>query len=590
MMRLQTEDQILDTEIRKRIIQEIESGENQQRKNEAFRRHQCFKDKTNHYVAELLLSQLEAETVKEMLYALSNISITKKIIDKLARVYNNGVKREVTGDQTSTDKIQKLDKALSLTTELKKTNRFLRLQKNTALYLKPCPVEMPDGSKKWTIKPEPMNPYLYDVIENNYDRTKAMVYVLSDFKPTSMRYSEIDPGKRPSGMSVALPGNGVDGMIADTPSDKNQGDRKTYIFWSNKYHFTCDDQGTIIAVDGGEVDNANPFGLCPIVNFAVDQDGNFWAEGGGDIIDGSILINAVITHTIHTGVVQGYGQFYAIGEGLPRSIKVGPTRAIIAEYKKDEQAKPEFGYLNANPQLADLQKLIEMYIALILTTNNLSTSGIQAQLTGAQNLASGVALIIDKSESLEDVQDQQQVFVDKEPKIFKVLSAIVKTYGADMVDELKGLDLPEKFEENFSAKFNEQQAILTEKEKLENLKLRSELGLDTMIGLLMREDPTLTEKQAEEKLEKILREKIKEESMRQQIATEMGVELETVPQDQGTEGNVPEDPEGGENLEENEEAAKGKAPIKAKKEKVTKKKVKGKKTKLNEDQGNDDDK
>ena len=59
-----------------------------------------------------------------------------------------------------------------------------------------------------------------------------------------------------------------------------------------------------------------------------------------------------------------------------------------------------------------------MYIALYLTTNNLSTSGVSTQLSGGNTLPSGVALILDKAESLEDVQDQRQVFIDKEPDIF----------------------------------------------------------------------------------------------------------------------------------------------------------------------------
>lgn len=532
-MRIMNEDDILRPEIRKQIIEDIEGQENRRRKEEAYRRYQCFKDMTNRYVVELFLQHLEEETVKEMLCAISNISITKKVVDKLARVYSNGVERKVGEDEAATETVEKISKVLCLNSELKKTNRFLRLQKNVALYLKPCPTEE-DGEKKWTIKPTPLNPYLYDVVEDYYDRTKPLVYVLSDFKPgLTTGYSLFDPGRRPlvDNKSLQLAGGDrKDQIIADSPEDNNA-NKKLYIFWSDKYHFTCDEIGNIIAIKDNEK-NENPIGKCPIVNFSIDQDGSFWAQGGGDIVEGSILINSVISHTLFAGIMQGYGQLFMSGENLPRKIKFGITQSIIAEYKKDDQPEPKAMFINANPQLQDLRGLIEMYIALLLTTNNLSTSGISAQLQGSSNIASGVALIIDKAESLEDVKDQEQVFTDKEPEVFEIVSKINETYGAAMVKSLKGLVLPEDFKESFSNKFNEPQAIATEKEKLENLKARKELGLDSMLDLLKKEDPNLTEKQAEDKLKQILKDAILEQTMRQEMMTEMGV----VP-DESTQNN-----------------------------------------------------
>lgn len=540
-IRLKSEDQILDAATRKRIIEEIEGSENKRRKNEAYKRYMCFKDKTNRYVVELFLEHLEEETVREMLCAIANISITKKVIDKLAKVYNYGVEREVVGDKAATAMIENMNKVLCLNTTLKQTNRFLRLQKNVALYFKPCPTKE-DGVDKWRINPEPMNPYLYDVVEGFYDRTEPMVYIMSDFKPLMANsYSLFDPGRRPlinNNTPLVQEGNNKDEIIADTPEDQGQNERKKYIIWSNSYHFTCYSDGEIVP-DAENPNNENPFGICPIVNFAIDQDGSFWAQGGGDIVDGGILLNAVLSHTMYLGIVQGYGQFWMTGENLPRKIKLGPLQAILAEYK-DEQKEPKMGFMSANPQLSALRELVDMYIALMLTTNNLSTTGVQSQLSGNRNLASGVALVIDKAESLEDVLDQQQVFLDKEPEIFEVISAISATYGDAMVEDQKGLVLPEGFEDKLSIKFNEPQVIVSEAEKLQNLKLRQDLGIDSMLDLIKKEDPSLTDEQAQEKLTNLMGEKLKEVAMRQTMMKEMGIVPDpTNPQDQnnGQSGN-----------------------------------------------------
>lgn len=558
-MRIKTENEILDPVIRKRIIEEIKGQENQLRKNEAYKRHVCYKDGVKHYVVDFLLRQFEASTVQEMRYALSNISIVKKVVDKLARVYSNGVERAITNSEEDTEKLKDIEKKLDVNSAMKKANRFLKLQKNVDLFVKPCPVKNFDGTEtKWAVKLEVLPPYLYDVVEDYDDRSKSMCVILSDFDPPTTALEGFD-GQRAPVVGPSSPAtDGKDNTIADNPADQNKGEAKKYIFWSKNYHFTCDENGQII-FDEGNPENKNPLGVFNHINFAIDQDGAFWAEGGDDLIDGAILINALITHTLHVGVVQGYGQFYMTGENLPRSIKVGPTRAIIAEYKKDEQAEPKMGFLNASPQLDSLRGLVEMYIALYLTTNNLSTSGVSTQLAGGNTLPSGVALILDKAESLEDVQDQRQVFIDKEPDIFEAINSILTTYGDnDLIEELKGLSLSEGFKENFVVKFNDPSAIISEKEKLENLKLRHEMGLDSLLSMIMRDDPTLDETQAEQKLIKLIEQRIKEKLMEQEAMEAAGIEYEDPnaqnPQNKGAENAKEiEDPKDPEDIEDETE-------------------------------------
>ena len=547
-MRVETESDLLDPATRKQIILEIEGRENQTRKFEAYRRYQCYKDKTSQYVVDLLLRQFDTETVEEMRYCLSNISIVKKVIDKLARVYNHGVEREISGDEDATKRLKDMEKRLDLNSVMKKTNRFLKLTKNVDLFVKPCPVYgQTKADLKWTVKLEALVPYLYDVVEDYYDRSKSIAVILSDYQPPYSNLAFLD-GKRsplPAATVPTVAPDGKDQIIADSKVDHNQGQPKTYVFWSKSFHFTCDANGEIIP-DETNPNSLNPLKVFNHINFSIDQDGGFWAEGGDDLVDGAVLINAMVTHTLHVGTVQGYGQFYMTGENLPRSVKVGPTKAIIAEYKKDEQAKPEMGFLNASPQLGDLQSLIEMYIALYLTTNNLSTSGVATQLSGSQTLPSGIALIIDKAESMEDTQDQRQVFLDREPKVIGAINAALVAFESHIVDELKDLKLPEGWEKNFNVKFHDAVPIMSESEKLGIMKAREELGIDTMISLLMKDDPTLTEEQAEEKLKKIVVQRIKEKMLEQSEAKNLGYEGGDLYEGQETEE------EGDETLEEDE--------------------------------------
>src|SRR3954463_947712 len=92
-VKIKSESDLLNVEIRKKLIEEFCGTNNTRRKNEAFKAYECLKDKTSNYVMDLLLKQFDTETVVEMQYAISNISVLRKVISKLAKVYANGVKR-----------------------------------------------------------------------------------------------------------------------------------------------------------------------------------------------------------------------------------------------------------------------------------------------------------------------------------------------------------------------------------------------------------------------------------------------------------------------------------------------------------------
>lgn len=550
-MKLTKESDILNETFRAKVIQEIEGQENRSRKYEAYKRYQCYKDMTNHYVMNYLLRQFESNTVSEMRYALSNISFVRKVVDKLARVYSNGVERSITGNDEATEKLKKIERVFKLTEKLKNTNRFLKLQKNIDFFVKPYPQYVGDNDvPKYKISLDVLQPYLYDALENGYERTCASAIILSDYTHPSTELADLDVrSSKVQPLGLAAP-NGTDESIANSPEDKNADIvNKSYVWWSKSYHFTTDSTGKILADEKGTVETRNPLKAFNHINFAIDQDGSFWAQGGNDLIDGAVLLNAVITHTTHVGVTQGYGQLYLTGENLPRSIKVGVTKAILIEYKgSEQQAKPDIGYLSADPQLDALRTLIEMYIALYLTTNNLSTSGVSTQLNGSQGLASGIALLLDMAESLEDVQDQRQVFIDNEVHIIKAINETMKAYGASLDEMYKDLILPDGFEENYVVKFNDVSPIMTEKEKLEVYKLRKDLGIETRLSLLMRDDPSLDENAAELKLLKIVEQEIKEMQLAIEAKEAAGIEEpvdgEDPKADPEAEGTEPEvDPE-----------------------------------------------
>lgn len=497
-MKIKNESEILNIEVRQQIIAEINAPENQKRKDEAFKRYQCFKDQTDQYVLEQLSKQFDQDTINEMTYSIANISLVKKVISKLARVYNSGVRREVEDDKESTQRIETLAKELELNTELRKTNLYLKLQRNMALYIKPCPETEENGLTYFDIDLNPLQPYLYDVVNDHYNPKSVKAFILSDYSPRAVQYTARDAATvnrtTQTSPSVSQLPNGKNEQIADQDDEK----KGEMIWWTKNFHFTTNLKGEIISQ---EIEN--PIKRIPAVFYAIDQDGQFWAQGGDDLIDGAILINSVLTHNQHIAVTQGYGQFFMKGKNLPRNAKIGPNKAILMEYEEGDP-EPSIGFANASPDIAGLRSLVEQYVALLLSTNNLSTSSVSATLGANNSAPSGIAMILDKSESMEDVNDQRQLFVDKEGDIFEIVNEWLKIYGQNLDETLIGLELPDDISDKLQITFLDAPVIVSESEKLDNIKKRKDLGINTQKELIQLDNPSLTKKQIEKKMKELM--------------------------------------------------------------------------------------
>lgn len=608
---IKNEDDILNEELRKKFITHWNTSRNVRRKNEAFKAYECLKDKTNNYVMELLLRQFDLNTVIEMQYAITNVSILRKVIDKLAKVYANGAKRTmpkpepkavdpatanptlqpvvppaqspttpvaqspasaatpVAGQTTpspaqppttpgqmpplaanepvadpnaapampakpglhivpppselqleledpKTEALEAFCDYLKFDKAMRKCNRYYRTFANTLAYAKP----VPDGDGKFDIKIEIVPPFHYDVVEQPGNPHLPLAIVLSDYRPSRRTlYYLGDAAVAGRGARVA---NVIDAPIQDysttsgiiTQKD-DQDDEREWVWWTKNYHFTTDKNGVIkedaistAPDDVIEESNDNPIGELPFEVFAGEQDDRFWAEGGTDLVESTIAINTDLTNLRSIGTNQGYGQMYMTGENLPKSIKVGPTHCIQMEYTKD-QAEGKVGFLNSNAPIGDLKSIIETQVALMLTTNNLSTSSVAASMSGNKDFASGIALMIDKAESIEDINDQAKVFIEKEPCVLSKAAKMWQIYkdAGLLTDAGVEAEPPEDIEEE-QVSFPSPQPILSEMDQLAVISKRKDLGLNTAIELVQRDNPGMSMQEAQDKLDRIRAEKM----------------------------------------------------------------------------------
>ncbi len=494
------ESQILNPVYRKRVIEFIENNKsNQYRKNESYKRYDCMKDKTIKYVLELLLQQFEPQTVYEMQYAMSNISVTRKIVDKLARVYSNGVKRSY-NKKKETVSIEKLSDLMSFNNEMKKINKLFKLDKNTLIHC--FPFESKTG---WEIGVRAYPMFLYDVLYKKTHTYQPKVIILSDYNPRSVINYSPNPATagRIDNNYIHESLSELDDYCQMSNNDKFKQD-KEYIWWSDSYHFTTDSSGEIKS----KGDNKNPLGELPFVDFTLDKDCAYWSQGGKDLADGGIKINALLTNVNHVSITQGYGQLVMKGKELPKSIKTGPNHCIQLVHQDKDDPEPSAEFLSANPPVEELMKTVEMMTALLLSTNNLSTSGFSMNLSDSRQFASGIAMLIDKAESIEDIKEQQEVYIKSEPIIWDKIYKWINIYKEKnlLSDNFKPIIVPED-PMSVKIEFPSVQTIMSESEKLDIMSKRKDLGISTNIDLIRMDNPSFTEEQVLEKLEQINEEK-----------------------------------------------------------------------------------
>jgi len=516
MSAITQDEQLLSESFRVQVIKEIFGPENQARKARIKKMYDILKDKTKQYVLEQIKKEYQPTVVAEIENRTANISIARKITDKKSVVYKDGVIRSCE-DEVTQMQIDKVVSLINLDSKMKKVNRFVEYFRNTAAFVRPykCPM-----SQKYKYSVVPMMP-VYDVIEDSENREIPRVYILSYVgrKPTMKYMPENMDGIHDVLDDGLIKRDGVDQIIADAPADQGADQEEFLIWWSNKFHFTTNKKGEIVS--GPDI--INPISRLPFVNLAKNQDGFFWAEGGDDLIDASILINLLLTDIYYIAKYQGMGIFYATGKGLPEEFNIGPRECISVKVEEGDP-QPNIGFASSNPPIGDHMSMIEQYLAFLLSTNDLEPGTVSGSLS-ATNAESGIQEMIKRSDLQGDIEDQREIYRDAEPEIFNIIARWHNLYYQKGLLDQKFAKLgPIDEEQEIYIKFLSAQPFMSEKEKLEVLQVRRDLGIDSMIDTMIRDNPDLDKNDAQKKIIEILKEKIQMARMRMIEGVNNGIE------------------------------------------------------------------
>lgn len=488
-MKIFQEDEILDPAFRKKIVKEIEGPENISRKDESYKRYEILKDRIKKYILNQLREEVDGQTVLEMQSRVSMINLFKKVVNKKARVYKTKPRRKA--EENIQENLDLLSEVLNIDTIMKKTNRYVEAFYNAEVAVLPY---QDADTGLFFYKPKVMAPHMYDVITDSQDETRPRGYILSSFDNVLPTYDE-DAGQRHTGglQSSFRDGDNQKQQIADSEADNDQPQKK-YVWWGKNYHFTFLGNGQIVREDSPE-DLLNPINELPIVSFSKDKDDSYWALGGEDLVDGSVLINTLLTDLYFNAKMQGSGLFYFFGKGVPKTMKVGPNQAVTMDVEEGEPT-PTIGFASPNPALQEQMDSIEQFVAFLLTTNDLGVNTVQGSLS-ATNSKSGVHELIQNSEPMNAVEDDQQQFQDKEWRVIDIARKWHNLYLDKNALEKNLTEMGQIEELDYMLSFGAIQPFITDKENLENIEKRLDLGLFDLVDAYLADNPDSTREEAE---------------------------------------------------------------------------------------------
>lgn len=446
---------LLNPNIRKQIIEEINSSENLERKKVSFGQYEIYRDRILQQVKNFLQGFYSKQTI-ENTPIVASVNLARRIVNKEASLYVKEPKREfynVTPDQAEV--LSQVYSDMKINTIMNRLNQNFKLQDQATVYIVP---------RNGKLKAMPLLSHQFDVIPSTQDQEIGEVYLLSGFNRTM------------ANVEVTEYGDSMNQLIADEDDYKSA--LSAIAVWSPVFNFVMDQNGNIQQAESYD----NPIGgVVPFVDIYSSKDGEYWVRSGASLTDFTIQYNASLTDLGNIVRMQGFGQAWlkAPSNMIPENIQVGPNFILRLPIDPNNPTPTDFGYANANPDLAGSLAYIEGLLSSFLTSRGIDPKLVNARFE-ATKYSSGVERLLAMIEQFEATEQDSEVFEDAENKILKIVIAYLETYGGTPVlpNYPKMIFSKDAYVEIDYVKPSD---IQSKTEKLQSIQQRLEMGLISQV-------------------------------------------------------------------------------------------------------------
>jgi hypothetical protein len=484
----------------RRIILEVDNEENRKRRRASWIANQCLEGNQKEYV-EARLAILYPETFGK--FRVGDISIVKKVNDKQSKAYKNAPIRKCETDK-ETDSLTDIYKRYHFHKTLKEFDSVFNLNKYAGLWLTwQNPEERDDDEGRYIL--HALAPYEFDIVRDQVSG-EPIIFILN-YPDTNIT--------RQAGAS-----DGQEQTIAESQSDTSARSR-IYSMWSKDTFVKV--QVTRSAGHGNQTEEkisinfleekTNELGRLPLIYVQKDSAIDYPIDS--NLAEQSIEWNVSFSDLKTAAATQGHGQLvlsHPEGKTI-KQLHMGMHTAISLPQSKKETDKPTTAeYISASPDLAGQLEVLKFDVS-----NILDDQGIKAKGTiegGAEKFSSGFDRLLSEADVQDLIEDNQTTYADElEPELFDCLKAYEEAMNQTTFAKTDMIEVH----------FEKPKVLISDKETLDNIAKREELGLMLPHEKHMIMNPNLTEEQAKEReaaIQEFKKQQIKE------MADAMGVEEE----------------------------------------------------------------
>ena len=457
------------------VLESVESAENQQRKAYEYKSFQIYEGSLRYYVKDEL-KRIYPETYG--MFQISDYSILKKIVDKKAKAYKESPIRKLETD-TETKLYQDIVKKYSLNEAMKSVDKLFNQHKYCLMAIFFERVKVYDRiEERW--KFIPLAPYEFDVILGESGELLAVILSYPDEQVVSGQKTDNQKG-----------------AIAGPIQDKGKKSGKIYTVWTEKNHWIIqgekDKDGNWRfekQVNEGNPNDENPYGVLPFAYLPIDFCSEYPVSS--PLAHQTIELNGEISTYYTSGMLQigtlvlKYPSSQAIEyvtNGLFTGMKLPQSEVPDAP---DTSAE----YISPTPNMSGHKEAIVTHMGAILDEQGINSNQV---IKPDQSFTSGFDRLLASADVQDIVEDNQGFYQKVEEKVFKIVAAISKNFLKK--DIFKS--------ETISVIFRKPKVLVSDSEKLQNIKTMDDLGLLLPWEKFMIYDPNLTEEDAKTKWEEL---------------------------------------------------------------------------------------
>lgn len=463
---------LLDINVRKQIIKDIKSAENQERKKKSIKDFDVYNDNAYPYVYDELAEQLSARTADQM-PIIANLNIAKTIVNKEATIYTDKPVRNYS-DITESDKevLELVYSDCGFNSGLSKANKYFKLRNQAFLQIVP---------KDQKLKLRVVHGHNIDIIPDSDDPETAYAYIMSSFDKVATTSKD-----------------GVNQSIAD--QDDYQASLEKYQVWTNELVLTMDGKGNLLT----EVLD-NPIRMVPFIDIAKDKDFEFFVRIGQALTDFTIDFNVAWSDLMYISRMQGYSVGVLTGDAnlKPDSMTIGPNKLLfLPSNPANPDSKLELDFKNPQPNIEASLKAIESLISTFLTTRGLDSKAIQVNNSGNTGFSSALERLLSMIDQFRATKDDFDLFYVVEKKLHKIVVAYLSLLtGTKLLPPEYGVSAA-VLSSKVDVVFAKPEMVETMAEKLDNASKRLDLGITDQV-LILQDIDSLSIDQATEQIAEI---------------------------------------------------------------------------------------